>query len=196
MKAVTELPKTYRDNRIACIELEKSKYLSRLLKTVQAVLAVLMLFAGCLLMPPAALTGMSEPFEHLSVLMLGMISVTIVLELLRGFLMRIFSGVRPVLRFTGAYLHAGCQAYFDRKSEQLINLLPSFLLTVALIILFITTTDMTWKWIVWIILTVSVCFSIGYAYASIRFQQLPDDILIQNVGSTYLVYSAEAQSDQ
>ena len=32
MKAVTELPKTYRGNRIACIELEKSKYLSRLLK--------------------------------------------------------------------------------------------------------------------------------------------------------------------
>jgi hypothetical protein len=49
---------------------------------------------------------------------------------------------------------------------------------------------------VWIILTVTVCFSIGYAYASIRFQQLPGDILIQNVGSSYLVYSAEAQSDQ
>ena len=69
----SELPKSYRGNRIACIELEKSKYLSRLLKTVQAVIAVLMIFAGCLLMPPAALTGMSEPFEHLSVLMLGMI---------------------------------------------------------------------------------------------------------------------------
>ena len=196
MKAFAELPKLYRNNQIACIELEKSKYLARLLKTIQAILAVIMLFAGCLMMPPAALTGMSEPFEHLSVLMLGMISVTIVLELLRGFLMRLLSGVRPVLRFTGAYLHAGCQAFFDRKSEQFINLLPPLVLTVALIILFITTKDTTWKWIVWIIFTVTVCFSIGYAYASIRFQQLPDDILIQNVGSTYLVYSAEAQSDQ
>ena len=191
----SELPKSYRGNRIACIELEKSKYLSRLLKTVQAVIAVLMIFAGCLLMPPAALTGMSEPFEHLSVLMLGMISVSIILELTRGLLMRLFSGVKPVLRFTGAYLHAGCPAYFDRKNEQLINLLPSLLLTVALIILFLSTKDMSWKWIVWIILTVSVCFSIGYAYASIRFQQLPDDVLIQNVGSTYLVYSAKKQED-
>lgn len=194
MKAFAELPKSYRDNRIACIELEKSKYLSRLLKTVQAITAVLLLFAGCLLMPPTALTGMTEPFEHLSVLMLGMISVTIFLELTRGLLMRFFSGEKPVLRFTGAYLHAGCPAYFDRKSEQLVNLLPSLMLTVALTILFITTKDMTWKWIVWIIFTVSVCFSIGYAYASIRFQQLPDDILIQNVGSTYLVYSAKEQS--
>lgn len=191
----SELPKSYRGNRIACIELEKSKYLSRLLKTVQAVIAVLMIFAGCLLMPPAALTGMSEPFEHLSVLMLGMISVSIILELTRGLLMRLFSGVKPVLRFTGAYLHAGCPAYFDRKNEQLINLLPSLLLTVALIILFLSTKDMSWKWIVWIILTVSVCFSIGYAYASIRFQQLPDDVLIQNVGSTYLVYSAKMQDN-
>ena len=191
----SELPKSYRGNRIACIELEKSKYLSRLLKTVQAVIAVLMIFAGCLLMPPAALTGMSEPFEHLSVLMLGMISVRIILELTRGLLMRLFSGVKPVLRFTGAYLHAGCPAYFDRKNEQLINLLPSLLLTVALIILFLSTKDMSWKWIVWIILTVSVCFSIGYAYASIRFQQLPDDVLIQNVGSTYLVYSAKMQDN-
>ena len=166
-----------------------------MLKTVQAVIAVLMIFAGCLLMPPAALTGMSEPFEHLSVLMLGMISVSIILELTRGLLMRLFSGVKPVLRFTGAYLHAGCPAYFDRKNEQLINLLPSLLLTVALIILFLSTKDMSWKWIVWIILTVSVCFSIGYAYASIRFQQLPDDVLIQNVGSTYLVYSAKMQDN-
>ncbi|MBR0391237.1 MAG: hypothetical protein IJK38_02830, partial [Oscillospiraceae bacterium] len=62
-------------------------------------------------------------------------------------------------------------------------------------ILFLSTKDMSWKWIVWIILTVSVCFSIGYAYASIRFQQLPDDVLIQNVGSTYLVYSAKMQDN-
>ena len=193
MKAFKELPDRYQNNQIACIELEKSKYLSRLLKTIQAVSAVLLLFAGCLLMPPAALTGMTEPFEHLSVLMLGMLSITIILELLRGFLMRLLSGVKPVLRFTGAYLHAGCQAYFDRKSEQFINLFPPFVLTVALIILFIGTKDMTWKWMVWIVFTVSVCFSIGYLYASIRFQQLPEDILVQNIGSTYLVYSSKKE---
>ena len=193
MKTFTELPPLYRDNQIACIELERSKILSNLLKIIQAVTAILLLFAGCLLMPPAALTGMTDPFEHLSVLMLGMLSVTIILELARGLLMRIFSGVKPVLRFTGAYLHAGCQAYFDRKSEQIINLLPSPVFLIALIALFVNTADMTWKWVIWIIITVTVCLSIGYIYSSFRFQQLPDDILIQNIGSTYLVYSSQKQ---
>ena len=195
MKAAAELPESYKGNRIACIELEKSKYLARLLKTVQAITAILMIFAGCLLMPPSALTGMEEPFEHLSALMLGMLSVSILLELGRGIFMRLFSGIKPVLRFTGAYLHAGCQAYFDRKTEQIINLLPSLILTAALIILFLTAGDMTRKWIIWIIFTVEICFSIGLIYASVRFQQLPDDILVQNVGSTYLVYSSQKQPE-
>ena len=110
-----KLPEAYKGKQISRIELERSKILSRLIKTIQAILAVLLLAAGCLFMPPAELTNMPDPFEHLVALMLGMLSVSVVHELGRGLLMRLFSGVKPTLRFAGAYLHAGCDAYFPRK---------------------------------------------------------------------------------
>lgn len=192
MKVCTELPKSYQAEPVACIELEKSRLLSRLIKTVQAVLAVVLLFVGGLMLPFSALTEFSDPFEHLAALMLGMLSVSIVQELGRGLLMRLFSGVKPVLRFAGAYLHAGCEAYFPRREEQIVNLLPPLLTAIVILVLFFTTADATWRWMIWIILIVDLCFCVGYGYASLRFTQLPEDILVQNVGSTYLVYSAGA----
>ena len=193
MKTCTKLPPSHQGRLLARIELEKSKLLARLIKTVQAVLAVVLLAAGGLFLPFSALTELPEPFEHLFVLMLGMLSVSILQELTRGFLMRIFSGVKPVLRFTGAYLHAGCEAYFDRQSEQIINLSPVVLPAAILIILLFSVSDPSWKWMVWIILIVELCFSVGYGYASMRFQQMPQDIFVQNIGSTYLVYSSQGE---
>lgn len=195
MQSSKTLPKTHKGKQIACIELEKSRLLARLIKIIQAITAVLLLIAGGLLMPFSALIELKEPFEHLTVLMLGMIAVSIFQELGRGLLMRIFSGVKPVLRFTGAYLHAGCEAYFNKRDEQILNLVPAVLLTVILIVLFLTTNDDSWRWMIWIILTVDICFGIGYAYASIRFMSMPDDILVQNIGSKYLVYSSKGDAE-
>ena len=46
-----KLPEAYKGKQISRIELERSKILSRLIKTIQAILAVLLLAAGCLFMP-------------------------------------------------------------------------------------------------------------------------------------------------
>ena len=195
LKAYTKLPESHKGKQIARIELERSKVLSRLIKTVQAVLAVLLLAIGCLFLAPSELTNMKDPFEHLTALMLGMISVSIVQELTRGFLMRIISGVKPTLRFSGAYLHAGCEAYFPRREEQLLNLSPLLFFTVVLLIIFFSVPDVSWKWMVWIVFTVNICFGVGYGYASMRFAQMPADILVMNLGPTYLVYSAHTDEN-
>ena len=195
MKAYSVLPKSHQGKLLARIELEQSRVLARLIKTIQAVLAVILLAAGCLFFPPEYLTNMSDPFEHLSVLMLGMLSVSIVLELLRGLLMRFFSGVKPDLRFSGAYLHAGCKAYFPSREEQILNLAPILFLTLLLLVLLLTTTDVSWRWMIWIVLVVNLCFGVGYGYASMRFVQMPEDILVMNVGPTYLVYSAQTDTE-
>ena len=195
MKAYSILPKSHQGRLIARIELEQSRVLSRLIKTIQAVLAVILLAAGCLFFPPEYLTNMSEPFEHLTILMLGMLSVSIVQELVRGFLMRLFSGVGPDLRFSGAYLHAGCKSYFARREEQILNLAPVLFLTLLLLVLLLTTADISWRWVIWIIFVVNLCFGVRYGYASMRFAQMPEDILVMNLGPTYLVYSAQADTE-
>lgn len=195
MKAYSILPSSHKGRLLARIELERSKVLSRLIKTIQAVLAVVLLAAGCIFLSPSELTNMKDPFEHLTALMLGMLSVSIVQELTRGFLMRIISGIKPTLRFSGAYLHAGCEAYFPRREEQILNLFPLLFSTVVLLILFFSVQDISWKWMVWIVFTVNICFGVGYGYASMRFAQMPEDILVMNLGPTYLVYSAQAEKE-
>ena len=195
LKVYSKLPKSHEGKQLARIELERSKVLSRLIKTVQAVLAVVLLAAGCLFLSPSELTDMKDPFEHLTALMLGMLSVSIVQELTRGFLMRVISGIKPTLRFSGAYLHAGCEAYFPRREEQVLNLTPLLFSTVVLLILFFSVQDISWKWMVWIVFTVNICFGVGYGYASMRFAQMPEDILVMNLGPTYLVYSAQTDKE-
>ena len=48
MMVYKKLPEAYKGKQISRIELERSKILSRLIKTIQAILAVLLLAAGCL----------------------------------------------------------------------------------------------------------------------------------------------------
>lgn len=192
VEACKKLPKTHAGRQLAQIELERSRVLSRLIKTVSAVMTVVMVLCGCLILPLEALLEMEDVFVHLVVLMLGMMSVSLIHELLRGLLMRIFSGVKPVVRYVGSYPHAACEAYFGRRAQQIINLVPPMVLVVMLLVLLITATEPSWKWMAWLVLTVAVCSCVRDGYVAFRLSQMPEDILVMNVGPTYLVYSASA----
>ncbi len=196
MKTCTKLPKSHQGNQIACIELDQSPVLSRLIKIVSAVLALVLFLIGYLIFPVNALLEMDNTFVHLTALMLGMMSVFLIHELVRGLLMRIFSGVMPIIRYAGSYPHAACEAYFGKKVQQIINLVPVAVLTCLLLILVLTTADMSWKWIAWLTLTVGVCSYVQDLYVAVRMAHMPADILVMNVGPIYLVYSATAENQE
>lgn len=195
MKTCTKLPKSHQGNQIACIELDQSPVLSRLIKIVSAVLALVLFLIGYLIFPVNALLEMDNTFVHLTALMLGMMSVFLIHELLRGLLMRLFSGVKPILRYAGSYPIAASDAYFGRSVQQIINIVPAVVTVMMVLMLLLTAPDATWKWIFWLILTVGVCSCVGDVYVIIRMMYLPEDILVQNVGRTYLVYSATAAEE-
>lgn len=190
METCKNLPKSHKGNQIACIELERSAVLSRLINISSAVLGLILFLIGYLIFPVEALLQMEDAFVHLVVLMFGMMSVSLVHELMRGLLMRIFSGVKPVIRYVGSYPHAACEAYFGRNVQQIINIVPPVVVVVMLVAILLTTADMSWKWMVWLILTVAVCACVRDIYVALRLMHMPGDILVQNVGPTYLVYSA------
>ena len=145
---------------------------------------------GCLLMPPESLTEMEDVFEHLAVLMLGLMAVMLLRELVRGFLMRAFSGVKPIIRYAGSYPYAGCEAYFGRLQEWVICLAPIAVILAVTIGLMTSMPDDSWRWMIWIILTVGVCSCVGDLYVAARLTGFPHDILVRNVGPTYLVYGS------
>lgn len=195
METCKKLPKSHKGKQIACIELERSPVLSRLIKVISAVLAMLLFLVGYLLLPVEALLQMEDAFVHLVVLMLGMMSVFLVHELTRGLLMRVFSGVKPIIRYVGSYPHAACEAYFGRTAQQVINIVPPVVIVAMLLVLLLTTADMSWKWMIWLILTVGICSCVGDVYVALRMMHMPEDILVMNVGPTYLIYSASAPEE-
>lgn len=194
METCTKLPKSHKGKLIASIDLEKSAVLSRLIKIVSAVLAAVMFLAGYLLFPIDALLQMEDTFAHLVVLFFAMMSVFLLHELLRGFLMRLFSGVKPIIRYVGSYPQAACEAYFCRIHQQIINLLPLAVIISILLAIVLTTAEMSWKWIAWIALTVGICSYARDLYVAVRMLYMPKDILVMNVGPIYLVYSATGES--
>ena len=195
METCTKLPKSHKGRQIACIELEKSPVLSRLIKTASAVLALLFFLVGYLIFPIEALLEMENAFLHLTVLLLAMMSVFLVHELMRGVLMRLFSGVKPIVRYVGSYPQAACQAFFCNRHQQIINLLPLMVITLMLLAIVLTTADMSWKWIAWITLTVGICSYVRDLYVAVRMIYLPGDILVMNVGPVYMVYSATGEEE-
>ncbi len=193
METCTKLPKSHKGKPIACIELEKTPVLSRLIKIASAVLALLFFLVGYLIFPVEALLQMDEVFAHLVTLFFAMMSVFLLHELLRGFLMRLFSGVKPIIRYVGSYPQAACEAYFCRMHQQIINLLPLVVIAGILLAIVLTTADMSWKWIAWIALTVGVCSYVRDLYVAVRMMYMPKDILVMNVGPIYMVYSATGE---
>lgn len=195
METCTKLPESHKGRQIACIELEKSPVLSRLIKTASAVLALLFFLVGYLIFPIEALLEMENAFLHLTVLLLAMMSVFLVHELMRGVLMRLFSGVKPIVRYVGSYPQAACQAFFCKRHQQIINLLPLLAISAMLLAIVLTTADMSWKWIAWITLTVGICSYVRDLYVAVRMIYLPGDILVMNVGPVYMVYSATGEEE-
>lgn len=190
MKTCNKLPDSHKGNQIACIELEHSRVLSRLIKIMSVILAALIFLLGFLIFPAEALLEMDAAFVHLVSLMLGMMAVFLVHELLRGLMMRIFSGVKPIIRYAGSYPHAACDAYFGRNHQQMINIVPSVVLILMLVVLLLSAADATIKWILWLMLTVGASSFVRDIYVTVRIMYLPEDILVMNVGPTYLIYSA------
>lgn len=191
MEIHTKLPKTYRKTPIAYIETERSRILSKLIKIWSAMLTLLLFALGSLFMPLEQLTDMDDVFEHLVVVMLGMIAITILHEWFRAGAMWFFSGVKPVVHFAGMYPHAGCEAFFDRKSETAVCLIPLVLTLVITLIPMFLMPDASWMWMVWIIMTVGVCSGVSDVYMAIRMTKLPKEILVENVGATFLVFAPE-----
>ena len=191
MKTCDKLPPSYKSEPAFRIETESDRKLSRRIKAVSAAAAVALLGTGCVFLPPEALTHMDKPFERLISLVMGMLLVSTVHELIRGLVMRICSGTKPILKFSGGYLYAGSEVFFGRGCEFLINLAPFALMTAALTAVLLSISDLSSKWIIWMVMTVEICTCLRDGYVCIRLLKLPESILIENVGPSFLVFAEQ-----
>ena len=198
MNTYQELPEGYKE--ILSIDLQKNKKLAAIVNGLGALIAIIMIVAIYLLykfadlgIPGFNLYDMSEGmviyFIRLGVLIVGMIVYMVLHELVHGITMKYFGSKKVKYGFTGMYAYAGSEDYFTKNPYIVIALAPVVVWGVVLLVLNCVVPD-TWFWIVFIIQVINISGAAGDLYVTGSFSKLPKDILVQDVGVSMKVYSA------
>ena len=186
MNNFTELPNGYKE--ILKIDLQKNTKLAVLVNVMALIIGVVMLIP---LLSESIRTAVFKSAFEKSYIKLAAMSVGMVLhELVHGILMKKFSGVKPKYGFTGLYAYAGSTAYFDRKHYIIIALAPIVIWGIVLAVLQFAVPD-SWAWIVYFIQIINISGAAGDIYVTYKMSRLPADILVNDVGVSMTVYSAE-----
>lgn len=190
MNNFTELPNGYKE--ILKIDLQKNTKLAVLVNVMALIIGVVMLIP--LLSESIRTAVFKSAFEKsyikLAAMSVGMVVYMILHEFVHGILMKKFSGVKPKYGFTGLYAYAGSTAYFDRKHYIIIALAPIVIWGIVLAVLQFAVPG-SWAWIVYFIQIINISGAAGDIFVTYKMSHLPADILVNDVGVSMTVYSAE-----
>lgn len=183
-----KLPEGYKET--LHIDLQQDKKLMLIVNGIGAVVMVVMFVVGCFIVPFWAMY--ENGLLPWIVLLVGTVVYVFLHELVHGITMWYYSKEKPFYGFTGVYAYAGSNCYFNKKTYIIIALAPVVLWGVVLLILNFMLNDV-WFWPIYSIQLFNVSGACGDMYVTWRFSKLPKDILINDVGVSMTIYSAENQ---
>lgn len=189
------LPEGY--ELLRSIDLQKDRRLALLVNGLALFIAVVMVLTALPFVPFSTFVSIHTPTTADVVrplLLLPALLVYVVThELIHGFYMKRFSGVKAKYGFTGLYAYAGSKAYFDRRSYLIISLAP-VVLWGALLMILNFALPVTWFWFMYIIQIMNLSGAAGDFYISVYMSRLPRTILIQDSGVSMDIYARVEKS--
>lgn len=190
MENYTELPDGYKE--ILKIDLQKNKKQAVLVNVMALIIGVAMLtpLLSKNIRTAVIESAFENSFPKLIVMLVGMIVYLILHELVHGIFMKKFSGIKPKYGYTGLYAYAGSTAYFNRKCYIIIALAPIVIWGIVLAVLQFAVPH-SWAWIVYCIQVINISGAAGDIYVTYKMSRMPADILVNDVGVSMTVYSAE-----
>ncbi len=192
MKNPVVLPEGYSER--FRVDLAKDRKLFWLVNGLSAGIALVLAIAGCAVVSPAALFDMEAglgPYAlRFGVLLVGMIVYIILHEAVHGVCMHYFSDAKVHYGFKGAYAFAGSEGYFYKRPYLIIALAPVVVWGIVLLVLNCFTSP-EWFWVVYWIQICNLSGAAGDFYVAWKFWKLPEDILVQDDGSSMRVYGRE-----
>lgn len=190
MENYTELPDGYKE--ILKIDLQKNKKQAVLVNVMALIIGVAMLtpLLSKNIRTDVFESAFENSFPKLLVMLVGMIVYLILHELVHGIFMKKFSGIKPKYGYTGLYAYAGSTACFNRKCYIIIALAPIVIWGIVLAVLQFAVPD-SWGWIVYCIQVINISGAAGDIYVTYKMSRMPADILVNDVGVSMTVYSAE-----
>ena len=192
MKAVECLPEGYRE--IYSVDLQKNKKMAIFVNLLAVVIAVILVLPMLFVVPISTLFSMEDGMKSYFVRFFALLILTIVYmvlhELVHGISMKICGTKKVKYGFTGMYAFAGSKDYYDKKSYIFIALAPVVLWGIVLAVInpFVPAE---WFWVIYLIQIMNLSGAAGDLFVTVKFSQLPSDILIQDYGVGMKVFSGK-----
>lgn len=187
------LPEGYRE--LTHIDLQKNKKEALIVNGLGLVVMLVLGVLGHLVVPIQSLFDMEQGFgvycARFGVLIVGIVVYMVLHEAVHGVCMMRFSTVKPHYGFTGMYAFAGSEAYFSRPYYIVIALAPVVVWGVVLAVL-CALVPAQWFWVAYFIQITNLSGAAGDLYVTARMMRMPEDILVQDAGTSMTVYSRQA----
>jgi len=188
---VFDLPDGY--TQIKCIDLQKNKKLA--IKINLAVLAVIILFvAGIAVVPmnirAESLNQVPLPFF---IQLLFLVACICAQLLVRGVLIKKFSGKWAKYGTQGSFAFAGSDAYFDKHRYLTIALLPAMVLG-TLILLLHLFLPVEWFWRIYFLHAANLAMVVADTYIAAVLRGLPSDTLVHDAGVVITFFSRDQRA--
>ena len=144
MKTQTVLPENY--SKTFDIDLKENKKMATIVNVAAVVIGVVMVLVAMRFHSIGMLFEMSDGFgaylARFVTVMVVSLAYIILHELVHGFFMKRFSGIKPKYGYTFVYAYAGSSAYFNKRDYIIIALSP---IVIKISILFLATSSPTFS---------------------------------------------------
>lgn len=192
MKTQTVLPENY--SKIFDIDLKENKKMAAIVNVGAVAIAVVMVLVAMRFHSIGMLFEMSDGFgayiARFVTVMLGSLAYIIIHELVHGFFMKRFSGIKPKYGYTFVYAYAGSEAYFNKRDYIIIALSPIVILGIVIAIINALVPE-TWFWVIYFIQICNISGAAGDLYVTAKLLKQPADILVNDSGVAMQVYAPE-----
>jgi hypothetical protein len=192
MQSLQTLPNGYRE--IFSVNLQQDKKKALVINIAGLAIILLLAISMHFYIPFQTLFDMSRGLGFYCIKFVIMIAAWIAYivlhEIVHGIAMKICGTKKVKYGFTGMYAFAGSDDYYDKKSYIFIALAPVVFwgVIVAIINPFV---PYEWFWVVYSVQIFNISGAVGDFYVTAKFLQMPQDILIKDIGVGMTVYSAK-----
>ena len=193
MKAKQELPAGFKEH--FKLDLKSNKQML-IVNGISLGIVLIMIFVMNFFVPINTILGDGENLGDLAeklIILAGLMFVYVILhEAVHGITMKIFGAKRLKFGFKSMYAYAGSDEYFGKIEYIVIALAPVIVWGIVFVVIN-AVVPASYFWFVYVLQIINVSGAAGDIYVSIRFAGLDRAVLIQDTGTSMIVYAKEKE---
>ena len=190
MKALENLPETYRE--IYAVDLQKDKKMALRVTLLALAITIALVVPMLFIVPISTLFNMEQGLLNYAIRFIALIVLMLLYivlhELVHGIAMKLCGTKEIKYGFTGMYAFAGSKDYYNKRAYIFIALAPIVLWGIVIAVIN-PLVPIEWFWVVYLLQIMNLSGAAGDLFVTVKSSRLPQDILVQDYGLGMKVYS-------